>query len=90
MAKVIKRVEAHHEVRGVEDRGRAYGGCPESVVIGCDCREKLTLTASRTTCGRCGAGHAAIAEEVLDPRPGDKVDHPGRSLDPYCAPTRGT
>ncbi len=90
MAKVIKRVEAHYEVREVEDLGGAYRWCPESVVIGCDCREKLTLTASRTTCGRCGADHAAIVEEVLDPRPEDKVDHPWRSLNPYCASTRGT
>lgn len=41
-----------------------------------DCGEKLTLTASRTTCGRCGEIHTAIIEEVLDTRPEDKIDYP--------------
>ncbi len=89
MAKVIKRIPAHYEVQNVE-MGKVYRWCPESVVIECDCDETLTLTASRTTCGGCGANHTAIAEEVLDPRSEDKVDHPWRSLHPYYAPIRGT
>jgi hypothetical protein len=89
-AKVIKRIPAHYEVQDVE-MGKVYRWCPESVLIECDCGETPTLTASRrTACGGCGADHAALAEEILDPRSEDKVDHPWRSVRPYYAPTRGT
>jgi hypothetical protein len=88
-AKVIRHIPTHYEVQNVE-MGKVYRRCPESVIIECDYDETLILTASRTTCGRCGADHAAIAEEVLDPRSEDKVDHPWRSLRPYYVPTRGT
>jgi hypothetical protein len=53
------------------------------VLVEYDCGETLTLTASRTTCGRCGEVHTAIIEEVLDTRPEDKVDYPWRSLNPF-------
>jgi hypothetical protein len=90
VAKVIEHVKACYEIQDVEV-GKVYRWCPESVVIECDCGETLALTASRTACGGCGADHAAITEEVLDPDGReDKVDHPWRSLHPYYVPTRGT
>jgi hypothetical protein len=58
VAKIITRVEAHYKDREAEDLSRVYSWCPENVVSGCDCPEKLT--------------------------------HPWRALNPYCAPTRGT
>ena len=66
MVKVIECVKAHYEIQDVE-MGKVYRWCPESVVIECDCGERLPLTASRTACGGCGADHAATAEEVLTP-----------------------
>jgi hypothetical protein len=88
VAKVIERVEAHYEVQDVA-MGKAYRWCPERAVVECTCGEELTLSALKTTCGECGADHAAIVEDVLDARPQDKGDHPWRSLQPYT-PTRGT
>jgi hypothetical protein len=78
VTRVIERAKAHYEVLEVE-LGLVYRWCPESVVIECNCGERLTLTASRTTCGVCGAEHASIAQEVLEVRPEDKADHPWRS-----------
>jgi hypothetical protein len=87
VSRVIEHAKAHYEVLEVE-LGLVYRWCPESVVIECNCGERLTLTASRTTCGVCGAEHASIAQEVLEVRPEDKGDHPWRSLKPYYTPTR--
>jgi hypothetical protein len=87
MTQIIERVKAHYEVVEVE-LGVVYRWCPESVVIICNCGKRLALTASRTTCNVCGAGHASIAQEVLEVRAEDKVDHPWRSLKPYYTPTR--
>src|SRR5215207_198285 len=88
VAKVIERIEAHYEVQDVE-MGKVYRWCPERAVVECTCGEELTLSALKSTCGECGADHAAIVEDVLDARPQDKGDHPWRSLQPYT-PTRGT
>jgi hypothetical protein len=81
MTRIIKRIAAHYEVHEME-MGTLYRWCPESVVLQCHCGAKLTLTASKTTCSRCGADHAAITEEMLDPRPEDKIIRPWRSVRP--------
>ena len=44
MAKVIERVQAHYEVHDVE-MGKVYRWHPESIVLECNCGNKLTLTA---------------------------------------------
>jgi hypothetical protein len=89
VTQVIERVKAHYEVEAVE-MGTVYRWCPESVVIECECGERATLTASRTSCAECEADHEATTEEVLDVRQEDNVDHPWRSVHPYYAPRRGT
>lgn len=86
---LLEHVNAHYEVQEVE-MGTVYRWCPESVVIECECGEKPSLTASRTTCSGCGADHTSLTEEVLNIRQEDKVEHPWRSLRPYYLPTRGT
>ena len=87
--RIIERAEAHYEVHEVE-MGKVYKWYPESVTIECNCGARQSLTASRTTCGKCHTDHTAlITEEVLAPRPEDKVDHPWRSVHPYYTPTPG-
>jgi len=85
--KVIERVEAHYEVQDVE-MGKVYRWRPASVLVECTCGEEPTLSAFRTTCGECGADHAALVGDSLDARPEHKGDHPWRYLQPYT-PTRG-
>ncbi len=87
-AKVIERLDAHYGVRDVP-MGKVYRWCPANVLVECTCGEEPTLSALRTTCGECGADHAAFVGELLDARPEDKGDHPWRYLQPYT-PTRGT
>jgi hypothetical protein len=78
MTKVIERVEAHYEVQDVE-MGKVYRWCPESIVVGCGCGERLSLTASMTSCAECGVDHAvALQEELSDQRQGDEALHPWR------------
>ena len=78
MTQVIERVKAHYEVQAVE-MGTVYRWCPESVVIECGCGERLSLTASMTSCAECGADHAVALQEALsDQRQGDEALHPWR------------
>ena len=87
---IERHIQAHYEVQDVQ-MGKVYRWCPESVVLKCECGEKLFLTASGATiCGECGADHKTIVEDLLDSRPGDDVYRPWRSRHPYYAPTRGT
>jgi hypothetical protein len=88
MVQVIEHVQAHYEIHEVE-MGTVYRWCPESVIVKCNCGEKLILTTSQTTCSGCSADYAAITEEVLDDRPEEKVVRPWRSAGSYYAPTRG-
>ncbi len=64
MTKLLERLEAHYEVEDVE-MGKVYRWCPERAVVECTCGEEPTLSAFRSTCGECGADHAAIVEEAL-------------------------
>jgi hypothetical protein len=83
MTKVIERVQAHYEVQDVE-MGKVYrwcpARCPANVSIECICGEEPPLSAFRSTCGECGADHAAFVGDLLDARPEDKGDHPWRYL----------
>ena len=90
MTGIIERhIEAPYKVQDVQ-MGKVYRWCPESVVLKCECGEKLVLTASSSTiCGECGAEHEGIVEEALDSRSGDEVYRPWRSRRPYYAPSRG-
>ena len=86
-AKVTKRTEGRYEAQEVEF-GTVYKWCPELMVVECTCGEEPTISALRTTCGECGADHAAFVGDLLDAQPEDKGDHPWRYLQPYT-PTRG-
>ncbi len=71
-----EHTEASYDVQEVE-MGQVYTWRPESSVVECECGERLTLTASATTCGVCGADYAAVASEGLDgTRLGDEAAHP--------------
>jgi hypothetical protein len=75
---MIEHTEARYEVQDVE-MGEVYTWRPESVVVECDCGKRPTLTASKTTCGGCGADHKTVAQEWLDvERLGDEAAHPWR------------
>jgi hypothetical protein len=87
--KVLERLDAHYEVQDVP-MGKVYRWCPERVIVECGCGEMPTLSASATSCTRCGKDHALLTQEVLDSRPEEEqhIEHPWRYLQPY-APTRG-
>ena len=78
MSKVIESVEARYEVQDVEF-GRVYKWRPESVLIECECGERLSLSASATFCRACGADHTVVVqEELADRLHKDEVLHPWR------------
>ena len=78
-AAMIERTEGHYEVQEVEF-GRVYRWCPESVLVECDCGERLTLTASMSTCRGCGMDYVKLLREKLTAgRSGDdEALHPWR------------
>jgi hypothetical protein len=50
VAKVIERVEARYEIQDVE-MGKVYKWRPESILVECECGERLSLSASATFWG---------------------------------------
>lgn len=60
---VIERTKGHYEVHEVP-YATDYAWHPPSVVLECDCGERIILTASMTRC-RCGADHADLVQEKL-------------------------
>jgi hypothetical protein len=79
MVKILERVQAHYESREMPF-GKTYEWHPASVVLECDCGEKVTLsaTSTTTTCGRCGADLVTFVYEIRE-REGrlpDKLTHP--------------
>jgi hypothetical protein len=74
--KVIEYIEAHYDAREVPF-GVVYRWRPECVVVECACGERLTLTASTTTCDACSADHEVAASGELEgERLGNKAAHP--------------
>lgn len=75
MVLIIERVAAHYEVQEVEEFGRVYRWCPESVLVECECgkratHKRLDLLSSVSPC-ECGADHTAglrgeLAVQLLD------------------------
>jgi len=80
MTAVIECTEGHYEVHKTS-YGEAYVWCHGYVVVGCDCGERLVLSASETVCG-CGTDHVALVNEVLSfqrvPHPWDAEYHEWR------------
>ena len=77
MTTVIERIEGHYEVHQTP-YGRDYAWCPECIIVECDCGERLTLTASKTTC-RCGADHTtSVLERLAVRRAGPEAHAPLR------------
>jgi hypothetical protein len=81
MAVILERTKGHYDVQEVEF-GMVYRWCPESVVVECDCGEKLTLTGSVTICHCCGVDHAGMLREEGEVaghrQSGDEALHPWR------------
>jgi hypothetical protein len=67
----------HYEVKEVEF-GQVYRWHPETVVVECNCGEKLTLTSATTTCEKCGADHTAVIRECVAVRRKEEAAHPWR------------
>ena len=60
-----------------EEVSELIGASGDGSRLECSCGERLTLTASRTTCGGCGADHEVAASEGLEgERLGNKAAHP--------------
>jgi hypothetical protein len=78
MTRIIERVEAHYESREVPF-GKTYEWHLGSVILECDCDERLTLTSATTItrCG-CGADHGAVVRDIQkrEVRLREKVTHP--------------
>jgi hypothetical protein len=78
VAKVIERVRARYEVQDVEV-GKVYKWLPERIVVECQCRQKLSLTASATSCAECGTDHGLTVKEAsTDGHQSDQTLHPWR------------
>jgi uncharacterized protein YlxP (DUF503 family) len=78
VANVIERVRARYEVQDVE-LGKVYKWRPEHIVVECQCRKKLSLTASATSCTQCGTDHVLTVKEAsTDRHHSDQTLHPWR------------
>jgi hypothetical protein len=78
LAKVIECAQARYEVQDVEF-GKVYKWRPEHIVVECQCGQRLSLTASRTSCVECGTDHVLAVNEVsTGVRPSDQTLHPWR------------
>jgi hypothetical protein len=56
LAKAIECAQARYEVQDVEF-GKVYKWRPGCIVIECQCGQRLSLTASTTSCAECGTDH---------------------------------
>jgi hypothetical protein len=78
VAKVIERLQACYEVQEVQF-GEVYRWCPDSVLVECECGERLTLTRLDSTCRWCSADHSAQVQQELEARQlEDEATHPWR------------
>src|SRR5829696_3440674 len=80
MVQILERVQAHYENHQMPF-GKVYAWHPDSLVLECECGEKVTLSATSsttTTCGRCGADLDTFAHDIRE-REGrlpDNLTHP--------------
>src|SRR5215212_9872649 len=77
MVQILERVEAHYENREMPF-GKVYEWHPAAVALECDCGERVTLSATSTTCSRCSADLGTFVHEIRE-REGrlpDKLTHP--------------
>src|SRR5919112_6229743 len=78
LAKVIERVQPRYEVQDVEF-GQVYKWRPERIVVECRCGQRLSLTASTTSCTECATDHElAVKEAAMDGPQSDQTLHPWR------------
>jgi hypothetical protein len=78
LAKVIECAKARYEVKDVEF-GKVYKWRPEHIVVECQCGQRLSLTASTTSCVECGTDHVlALKEASADGHQSDQTLHPWR------------
>ena len=76
--RVIEYTKGRYDVQEI-DFGKVYRWCPDSVVVECDCGEKLVLQRSETTCHGCCTDHADTVREKLAARKLEDADmHPWR------------
>jgi hypothetical protein len=77
LAKVIECAQARYEVQDVEF-GKVYKWRPKHVLVECRCGQRLSLTASRTSCLECGTDHelAVIEASAEDGHQSDKTSTP--------------
>jgi hypothetical protein len=77
MVQILERVQAHYENREMPF-GKVYAWHPAHVALECDCGQKVTLSATSTTCGRCGADLGTFVNDIRE-REGrlpDNLTHP--------------
>ena len=78
MAKLIERVGACYEVQDVAF-GKVYKWRPESIVLECECGQRLSLTTSTTSCVECGQDHGPAVKAASTHRHrSDQALHPWR------------
>ena len=78
MAKVVERLDEGYEVQEVEF-GKVYKWHPERIVLGCECGQRISLSALSTSCVECGSDHLqAIKEASKEGRHSDQTLHPWR------------
>jgi hypothetical protein len=78
LAKVIECAKARYEVQDVEF-GKVYKWRPEHIVVECQCGQRLSLTASATSCVECGTDNVlAVKEASADGHQSDQTLHPWR------------
>jgi hypothetical protein len=77
--KVIERVQPRYEVQEVE-LGQVYKWRPERIVVECRCGQRLSLTASTTSCTECATDHVLAVKEAskMDGCQSDQTLHPWR------------
>ncbi len=66
MARKVDQDEGHYNVREVK-HSTVYMWSPESVEVACDCGERVTITASDTTCVRCAVRITRSSSEESSP-----------------------
>ena len=81
MAKVIERVQARYEVQEVQF-GKVYKWHPEHIVLECQCGERLSLSASTTSCVECASDHVlAVKEASANWYQSEQAHHPWRFVE---------